>query len=77
MDSAKRPHRSYHVVIYYNVLTHYRICVVKNVGWGDLLARIDYAANSADGLSFGRGKFLVTEHEGINAELQRNKGAFT
>lgn len=77
MDSAKRPHRSYHVVIYYNVLRLYGIRVVKNIGWGDLLARIDYAANSADGLNFGRGKFPVTEHEGITAELPRNKGAFT
>lgn len=77
MDSVKRPHRSYHVVIYYNGLTYYRICVVKNMGWSDLLARIDCVANSADGLNFGRGKFPTTEHEGINAGLPRDKGTFT
>ena len=73
MDSVKRPHRSYHVVIYYNVLTYF----VKNIGWGDLLARIDCVANSADGLNFGRGKFPITEHKGINAGLPRDKGTFT
>lgn len=62
MESTKRPHRSYPVVIYYNVLTYYRIRVVKNIGRGDLLARIDYVANNPDGLNFGRGDFLVTEH---------------
>lgn len=77
MDSVKRPHRSYHVVIYYNVLTYYRICVVKNIGWGDLLARIDCVANSTDGLNFGRGKFPIAEHERINAGLPRDKGTFT
>lgn len=41
------------------------------------MARIDYVAKRADGLNFGRGKFLITEHEGINAELPRDKGAFT
>lgn len=75
MDSSRRPHRSYHVVIYYNVLTYYRICVVKNIGWSDLLARIDYVVNSPDGLNFGRGKFHVAEHEEINAKLPRDKGA--
>lgn len=50
MDSARRPHRSCRVVIYY-VLACYRICVVKNIGWGDLLASTDHAANSADGLN--------------------------
>ena len=34
-------------------------------------------ANSADGLNFGRGKFPITEHEGINAVLPRDKGTFT
>lgn len=77
MDNTKRAHRSYQVVIYYSVLTYYRICVVKNSGWADLLARIDYVANSANGLNFGKGKFLITEHEGINAGLPRDKGAFT
>ena len=77
MDNVKRSRRSYHVVIYYSVLTYYRICVVKNSGWGDLLARIDYVVNSADGLNFGRGKFLISEHEGINAGLPGDKGAFT
>lgn len=75
--SAKRPHRSYHVVIYYNVVTYYRIWVVRNTGWGDLLARIDYAFNNTDGLNFGRRKFLVTEYENINAELPRDKGDLT
>lgn len=77
MDNTKRPHRSYYAVIYYNILTYYRISVVKNIGWGDLLARIDYVANSTDGLDFGRGKLLVTEHEGINADLPKDKGAFS
>jgi hypothetical protein len=77
VDSVKRPHRLYHIVIYCNVLTYYRICVVKNIGWSDLLARIDYVANSPDGLNFGREKFLDTEHKGINTKLPRNKEALT
>lgn len=47
-----------------------------NIGWGDLLARIDCVANSADGLNFGRGKFPIAEHERINAGLPRDKGTF-
>lgn len=76
MDNIKRFYRLYYVVIYYNILIYYRIFVVKNIGWGDLLVRIDYVVNSIDGLDFGRGKFFVIEYEGINVDLLKDKGVF-